>query len=123
MNALFNAHVTREDNISPRVGFASGGLPEAMRSQTGVSLDYVLAAGCCQHVQCAACHCTDKVKALAAGAGMQGRKSMRCMSEKEIGKNKQIVKPLLPNLFFVCMNEKVLSGVTKATCAISFRYA
>ena len=41
MNALVNAHTRNDDNLSPCTGLISNVLPEAQRSQTGVSSDYV----------------------------------------------------------------------------------
>lgn len=41
MNALINAHTHRGRSRSPYVGLTSNVLPEAQRSHTGVSSDYV----------------------------------------------------------------------------------
>ena len=41
MNALINAHTLRGRSRSPYVGLTSNVLPEAQRSHTGVSSDYV----------------------------------------------------------------------------------
>ena len=41
MNALINAHTHRGRSRSPYAGLTSNVLPEAQRSHTGVSSDYV----------------------------------------------------------------------------------
>ena len=120
MNALANAHVTRENHSSPRVGFASGGLPEASRSHTGVSSRYVPTAGHGKHARRVACHSTDKGHAPIAGAGMQWCKSMCHISEKEIGKKKLTMKHLLPNLSFLYAEMITFKG--KQVFKINFIY-
>ena len=113
MNALVNAHTLRENNISPSVGFASGGLPEASRSQTGVSSRYVPRAGHSWYVLRVTYNRTDKAQALVDGAGIQWYQPMHYILKNEIGKKKRIRKPLFPNLFFVYATREAADAVVR----------
>lgn len=112
MNALVNAHTIRENDISPSVRLASDGLPEASRSQTGVSSDYEPRAGHRWYVLRVTYNRTDKAHEQVAGAGVQWYMPMHYVLRNDgIGKKKRTLEPLLPNLFFVYATREVADAI------------
>lgn len=100
MNALLNAHTPRGRNRSPHVGLTSNVLPEAQRSQTGVSSDYVQKANHEWFVLRVTYNRTQKAYDIISTSAVQSYMPMHYVIKKEIGKKKRTLQPLLPNLFF-----------------------
>ena len=100
MNALLNAHTQHEDQMSPCIGFVSDVLPEAQRSQTGVSSDYVQKANHEWFVLRVTYNRTQKACDIISTANVQSYMPMHYVIKKEIGKKKRTLQPLLPNLLF-----------------------
>ena len=116
MNALVNAHTLREKDVSQSVRFASGGLPEALSSQTGVSSDYAQQTGHNWYVLRVTYNRTDKAQKQLIFARVQWYQPMHYVLKKEIGKKKRIQKPLLPNLFFVYATREAVDDIVKKKC-------
>ena len=113
MNALLNAHTKHEDQLSPRIGFVSAVLPEAQRSQTGVSSDYVQKANHEWFVLRVTYNRTQKAYSIMATSDVQSYMPMHYVIKKEIGKKKRILQPLLPNLLFVYTTREVVNSIIK----------
>ena len=101
MNALINAHTHRGRSRSPYVGLTSNVLPEAQRSHTGVSSDYVQKANHEWFVLRVTYNRTQKAHGIISTSDVQSYMPMHYVIKKEIGKKKRILQPLLPNLLFV----------------------
>ena len=112
MNALINAHTHRGRSRSPYVGLTSNVLPEAQRSQTGVSSDYVQKADHEWFVLRVTYNRTEKACDIISTANVQSYMPMHYVIKKEIGK-KRILQPLLPNLFFVYATREVVNSIIK----------
>ena len=112
MNALLNAHTPRGRNRSPHVGLTSNVLPEAQRSQTGVSSDYVQKANHEWFVLRVTYNRTQKACDIISTANVQSYMPMHYVIKKEIGK-KRILQPLLPNLFFVYATRETVNSIIK----------
>ena len=111
MNALINAHTHRGRSRSPYVGLTSNVLPEAQRSHTGVSSDYVQKANHEWFVLRVTYNRTQKAHGIISTSDVQSYMPMHYVIKKEIGKKKRILQPLLPNLLFVyTTREAVNSG-------------
>ena len=113
MNALINAHTHRGQSRSPYTGLTSNVLPEAQRSQTGVSSDYVQKENHEWFVLRVTYNRTQKVCDLISTANVQSYIPMHYVIKKEIGKKKRILQPLLPNLFFVYATREVVNSIIK----------
>lgn len=113
MNALLNAHTKHEDQLSPRIGFVSAVLPEAQRSQTGVSSDYVQKANHEWFVLRVTYNRTQKAYSIVSTSDVQSYMPMHYVIKKEIGKKKRILQPLLPNLFFVYATRETVNSIIK----------
>ena len=113
MNALINAHTTRGRSRSLYAGLTSNVLPEAQRSQTGVSSDYVPKEGYHWFVLRVTYNRTEKAHAIISNAGVQSYMPMHYVVKKEIGKKKRILQPLLPNLFFVYATREAADAFVK----------
>lgn len=113
MNALVNAHTRNDDNLSPCTGLISNVLPEAQRSQTGVSSDYVHKKEYHWFVLRVTYNRTQKACDIIANADMQSYMPMHYIIKKEIGKKKRILQPLLPNLFFVYTTREIANSIVK----------
>ena len=113
MNALLNAHTKHEDQLSPRIGFVSAVLPEAQRSQTGVSSDYVQKANHEWFVLRVTYNRTQKAYDIISTSAVQSYMPMHYVIKKEIGKKKRILQPLLPNLFFVYATRETVNSIIK----------
>ena len=114
MNALLNAHTQHEDQMSPCIGFVSAVLPEAQRSQTGVSSDYVQKADHEWFVLRVTYNRTQKACDIISTANVQSYMPMHYIIKKEIGKKKRMLQPLLPNLFFVYATRDTVNSIIKA---------
>ena len=101
MNALINAHTLRGRSRFPYAGLTSNVLPEAQRSHTGVSSDYVQKANHEWFVLRVTYNRTQKAYGIISTSDVQSYMPMHYVIKKEIGKKKRILQPLLPNLFFV----------------------
>ena len=112
MNALLNAHTPKGRSKSPHVGLTSNVLPEAQRSQTGVSSDYVQKADHEWFVLRVTYNRTEKACDIISTANVQSYMPMHYVIKKEIGK-KRILQPLLPNLFFVYATREVVNSIIK----------
>lgn len=112
MNALINAHTTRGRSRSTHVGLTSNVLPEAQRSQTGVSSDYVQKANHEWFVLRVTYNRTQKACDIISTANVQSYMPMHYVIKKEIGK-KRILQPLLPNLFFVYATRETVNSIIK----------
>lgn len=113
MNALVNAHTRNDDNLSPCTGIISNVLPEAQRSQTGVSSDYVHKKEYHWFVLRVTYNRTQKACDIIANADVQSYMPMHYIIKKEIGKKKRILQPLLPNLFFVYTTKEIANSIVK----------
>lgn len=113
MNALVNAHTRNDDNLSPCTGLISNVLPEAQRSQTGVSSDYVHKKEHHWFVLRVTYNRTQKACNIIANADVQLYMPMHYIIKKEIGKKKRILQPLLPNLFFVYTTREAANAIIK----------
>lgn len=113
MNALVNAHTRNDDNLSPCTGIISNVLPEAQRSQTGVSSDYVHKKEYHWFVLRVTYNRTQKACDIIANADVQLYMPMHYIIKKEIGKKKRILQPLLPNLFFVYTTREIANSIVK----------
>ena len=113
MNALVNAHTRNDDNLSPCTGIISNVLPEAQRSQTGASSDYVHKKEYHWFVLRVTYNRTQKACDIIANADVQSYMPMHYIIKKEIGKKKRILQPLLPNLFFVYTTREIANSIVK----------
>ena len=113
MNALLNAHTPRGRSRSTHVGLTSNVLPEAQRSQTGVSSDYVQKANHEWFVLRVIYNRTQKACDIISTANVQSYMPMHYVIKKEIGKKKRILQPLLPNLFFVYATREAVNSIIK----------
>ena len=113
MNALINAHTHRGRSRSPYTGLTSNVLPEALRSQTGVSSDYVQKENHEWFVLRVTYNRTQKACDLTSTANVQSYMPMHYVIKKEIGKKKRILQPLLPNLFFVYATRESVNSIIK----------
>ena len=113
MNALLNAHTPRGRNRSPHVGLTSNVLPEAQRSQTGVSSDYVQKANHEWFVLRVTYNRTQKAYSIMSTSDVQSYMPMHYVIKKEIGKKKRTLQPLLPNLFFVYATRETVNSIIK----------
>ena len=113
MNALINAHTHRGRSRSPYVGLTSNVLPEAQRSYTGVSSDYVQKANHEWFVLRVTYNRTQKAHGIISTSDVQSYMPMHYVIKKEIGKKKRILQPLLPNLLFVYATREAVSSIIK----------
>ena len=113
MNALLNAHTPRGRSRSTHVGLTSNVLPEAQRSQTGVSSGYVQKANHEWFVLRVIYNRTQKACDIISTANVQSYMPMHYVIKKEIGKKKRILQPLLPNLFFVYATREAVNSIIK----------
>ena len=113
MNALINAHTHRDRSRSPYVGLTSNVLPEAQRSHTGVSSDYVQKANHEWFVLRVTYNRTQKAHGIISTSDVQSYMPMHYVIKKEIGKKKRILQPLLPNLLFVYATREAVNSIIK----------
>lgn len=113
MNALINAHTPKGRSKSPHVGLTSNVLPEAQRSQTGVSSDYVQKADHEWFVLRVTYNRTQKAYSIISTSDVQSYMPMHYVIKKEIGKKKRMLQPLLPNLFFVYATREVADSIVR----------
>ena len=113
MNALINAHTRNNDNSSLCTGLTSYVLPEAQRSHTGVSSEYVQKANHEWFVLRVTYNRTQKACDIISNADVQLYMPMHYIIKKEIGKKKRILQPLLPNLFFVYATREAVNSIIK----------
>ena len=113
MNALLNAHTPKGRSRSTHVGLTSNVLPEAQRSQTGVSSDYVQKANHEWFVLRVTYNRTEKACDIISTANVQSYMPMHYVIKKEIGKKKRMLQPLLPNLFFVYATREEVDEIVK----------
>ena len=113
MNALINAHNQRGRTQSPYAGLTSNVLPEAQRSQTGVSSDYMQKANHEWFVLRVTYNRTQKACSIISTFNLQSYMPMHYVIKKEIGKKKRFLQPLLPNLFFVYATRETVNSIIK----------
>ena len=113
MNALLNAHTHRGRSRSPHVGLTSNVLPEAQRSQTGVSSDYIQKANHEWFVLRITYNRIHKAYSIISTFDIQTYMPMHYVIKQEIGKKKRILQPLLPNLFFVYATREAVNSIIK----------
>ena len=113
MNALLNAHTPKGRSKSPHVGLTSNVLPEAQRSQTGVSSDYVQKADHEWFVLRVIYNRTQKAYSIMSTSDVQSYMPMHYVIKKELGKKKRMLQPLLPNLFFVYATRETVNSIIK----------
>lgn len=113
MNALINAHTHRGRSRSPYVGLTSNVLPEAQRSYTGVSSDYVQKVNYEWFVLRVTYNRTQKAHGIISTSDVQSYMPMHYVIKKEIGKKKRILQPLLPNLLFVYATREAVNSIVK----------
>lgn len=113
MNALVNAHTQRDKAPSHHAGLTSIIIPEAQRSQTGVSSEYVQKPNHHWFVLRVTYNRTEKACGIISTSDVQSYMPMHYVVKKEIGKKKRILQPLLPNLFFVYTTREVVNSIIK----------
>lgn len=113
MNALINAHTHRGRNQSSYAGLTSNVLPEAQRSQTGVSSDYAQKANHEWFVLRITYNRIQKAHGIISASDIQSYMPMHYAIKKEIGKKKRILQPLLPNLLFVYATREAVNSIIK----------
>ena len=113
MNALINAHTKRDNDTSPHTGLTSNVLPEAQRSQTGVSSEYVQRSNHHWFVLRVTYNRTQKACGIISTSGVQYYMPMHYVVKKEIGKKKRILQPLLPNLFFIYATREAADSIIR----------
>ena len=113
MNALINAHTHRGRNRSSYAGLTSSVLPEAQRSQTGVSSDYAQKANHEWFVLRITYNRIQKAHGIISASDIQSYMPMHYAIKKEIGKKKRILQPLLPNLLFVYATREAVNSIIK----------
>ena len=114
MNALINAHTHRGRSRSPYAGLTSNVLPEAQRSHTGVSSDYVQKANHEWFVLRVTYNRTQKAHGIISTSDVQSYMPMHYVIKNEIGKKKKrILQPLLPNLLFVYATREAVNSIIK----------
>lgn len=113
MNALINAHTHRGRNRSSYAGLTSNVLPEAQRSQTGVSSDYAQKANHEWFVLRITYNRIQKAHGIISASDIQSYMPMHYAIKKEIGKTKRILQPLLPNLLFVYATREAVNSIIK----------
>lgn len=113
MNALINAHTHRGRNRSSYAGLTSNVLPEAQRSQTGVSSDYAQKANHEWFVLRIIYNRIQKAHGIISASDIQSYIPMHYAIKKEIGKKKRILQPLLPNLLFVYATREAVNSIIK----------
>ena len=113
MNALLNVHTHRDQSRSPYAGLTSNVLPEAQRSQTGVSSEYVQKPNHEWYVLRVTYNRTEKACGIISTSGVESYMPMHYVIKKEIGKKKRILQPLLPNLFFVYATREDVAEIVK----------
>lgn len=113
MNALINAHTHRGRNRSSYAGLTSNVLPEAQRSQTGVSSDYAQKANHEWFVLRITYNRIQKAHGIISAYDIQSYMPMHYAIKKEIGKKKRILQPLLPNLLFVYATREAVNSIIK----------
>ena len=113
MNALINAHNQRGRSRSPYAGLTSNVLPEAQRSQTGVSSDYMQKANHEWFVLRVTYNRTQKACNIISTFNLQSYMPMHYVIKKEIGEKKRFLQPLLPNLFFVYATREAVNSIIK----------
>lgn len=113
MNALINAHTHRGRNRSSYAGLTSNVLPEAQRSQTGVSSDYAQKANHKWFVLRITYNRIQKAHGIISASDIQSYMPMHYAIKKEIGKKKRILQPLLPNLLFVYATREAVNSIIK----------
>lgn len=113
MNALINAHTHRGRNRSSYAGLTSNVLPEAQRSQTGVSSDYAQKANHEWFVLRITYNRIQKAHGIISASDIQSYIPMHYAIKKEIGKKKRILQPLLPNLLFVYATREAVNFIIK----------
>ena len=113
MNALINAHTQRGRSRSPYVGLTSNVLPEAQRSHTGASSDYVQKDKYQWYVLRVTYNRTAKACGIISDAKVQSYIPMHYVVKKEVGKKNRILEPLLPNLFFVYATREAVEAIIK----------
>ena len=114
MNALLNAHTHRGRSRSPHVGLTSNVLPEAQRSQTGASSDYIQKANHEWFVLRVTYNRTQKTNGIISTSDVQSYMPMHYVIKNEIGKKKKrILQPLLPNLLFVYATREQANELVK----------
>ncbi len=113
MNALINAHTHLGRNRSSYAGLTSNVLPEAQRSQTGVSSDYAQKANHEWFVLRITYNRIQKAHGIISASDIQSYMPMHYAIKKEIGKKKRILQPLLPNLLFVYATREAVNSIIK----------
>ncbi len=113
MNALINAHTHLGRNRSSYAGLTSNVLPEAQRSQTGVSSDYAQKANHEWFVLRITYNRIQKAHGIISTSDIQSYMPMHYAIKKEIGKKKRILQPLLPNLLFVYATREAVNSIIK----------
>lgn len=113
MDALMNAHSPREHDVPPCTGLTSDALPEAQRSQTGVSSEYVHKANHQWFVLRVTYNRSARANKIIENAGVISYTPMHYAVKYEIGKKRRIKKLLLPNLIFVYATREVVETMIR----------
>ena len=108
-----DVHTSGGGEFPPCAGLTSNVLPEAQRSQTGVSSDYVQKADHEWFVLRVTYNRTQKACDIISTANVQSYMPMHYIIKKEIGKKKRMLQPLLPNLFFVYATRETVNSIIK----------
>lgn len=107
MNALINAHTLRGRSRSPYAGLTSNVLPEAQRSHTGVSSDYVQKANHEWFVLRVTYNRTQKAHGIISTSDVQSYMPMHYVTKKRLGRRGCNIRFFFPISFLYTPPEKL----------------
>ena len=120
MGTLSNVNIRRDENNSPCTKLALDAFPEAISSQTGVSVKYVPSPGKKWFVFRASYGREDKASDILVENGTYTYVAKRVVDKQVDGKRKKILENLLPNLLFAYTTEAKANEYIKFTPELSF---
>ena len=120
MSTLSNVNIRRDENNSPCTKLALDAFPEAISSQTGVSVKYVPSSGKKWFVFRASYGREDKASDILVENGTYTYVAKRVVDKQVDGKRKKILENLLPNLLFAYTTEAKANEYIKFTPELSF---
>lgn len=121
MSALSNAATRRDGPISPTAGFASSVIPEALGSDTGVSVDnappprhYPPEPGKKWFVLRITYYRAQRANDYLTSNGIATYMPLKYTIRNDNGKRRRITRPLIPNLLFAYATPEKLDTVLKS---------
>jgi transcription antitermination factor NusG len=115
MSTLSNVITRRDETTPPSVGLTPDAFPEAVSSQTGVSVRYVPEPGKQWFVFHVSYGRVDKAADFILEDGTYVYIAKRYACKMVNGKQKKILEPLIPNLLFVYTTKDKAEGYIKNT--------